>query len=152
MLSAEGLDPGGSGGIGHAGFTFLNGEPTLYAFSREDVANARRNTYQADESGVVFAVTFVNPQLLKPFEFNDVAGSWAWIWDQNAKVPHVLDIAEDQRVKPLGGVEDVVEVAIESSSGRSSATVVFTQDQVMPEAFAAAVAAEVADLDAIEGR
>ena len=150
MLAA--VDGGGiPGGIGHAAFTFLSGEPTLYAFSREDVANARRNTYQADESGVVYAVTFVNPQLLEASEFNDVAGSWAWIWDKNAKVPHVLDIAEDQRVKALGGIEDVVEVAIESSSGRSSATVVLTQNQVMPDEFAQAVAAEVAQLDAIEG-
>lgn len=139
------------GGVGHAAFTFLSGEPTLYAFSREDVENARRNVYQADASGVVYAVTFVRPELLSPTEFNDVAGSWAWVWNENAKVPHVLDIAEDQRVKQLGGVEDVVEVAVESSSGRSSSTIVLTQDQVWPDAFAQAVAAEVAQLDAIEG-
>ena len=151
MLSVEGLDPGGGAGVGHAAFTFISGEPTLYAFSRDDVENARRNVYQAEESGVVYAVTFVRPELLKPAEFNDVAGSWAWVWDQNAKVPHVLDIAEDQRVKQLGGVEDVVEVAVSSTSGRSSSTIVLTQDEVWPDTFAQIIAAEVGRLDQIEG-
>ena len=146
------VGPDASGeGIGHAPATFLTSEDTLYVFSPDDVESAVRNTYQANTSGVVFVVTFVRPELLKAAAFGDVAGSWAWVWDQNAAVPGVTDIAVTQRTKPLGGLEDVAEVAITSTSGRSTGTLTLTQADVMPDTFAEKVRAAVARLDAIEG-
>lgn len=146
------VEPGGEPFTGKAAYTFLHGEPTLYTFSREDVEQAVRNTYQATDTGTVFAVTFVRPELLKPFVFDDVASSWAAVWNANRQVPGVTDIAPDQRVLPLGGLEDVVDVAVESSSGRSSDTVTLSQAEVWPDVFAARIGEQVARLDAIEGR
>ena len=148
MLVIDGESPAT---IGRDPCTFLSGEPTIYTFSPDDIENAVRNTYQADESGVVYAVTFVRPELLQASAFADVAESWANIWNQNAKVPGVEDIAPDQRVLPLGGLQDIATVAIVSTSGRSSAVVTLVQDEVIPDVFAERIRTEVARLDAIEG-
>jgi hypothetical protein len=134
----------------HAPFTFLSSEDTVYVFSPEDVEQAARNTYRADTSGVVFAVTFIQPNFMQPSDFADVAGEYAWIWDYNATVPGVADIAEHQIVQPLGGLEDVADVAVVSSTGRSTGVLQIDQNSVVPSIFSQRVASFRARLDAIE--
>lgn len=141
----------GGGGIGHASYTFRQGESTVYAFSPEDIENAVRNEYTADESGIPYALVFVRPELIQPSAFDDVASSYAWIWNENAKVPGVTDIAPDQQITQLGRLVETVQVAITSTSGRSDLIITLDDQHIMPDAFAAAVRAQVARLDAIEG-
>lgn len=152
VIEGDAVPPGNGsgGGLGKAAYTFLHGEPTVYAFSPDDLENATRNTYTADASQVPFAVVFVRPELLQPFVFDDVASTWAWVWDQNASVPGVVDIAPDQQVTALGRLLETVQVAIESTSGRSEVILTLGDQFVMPDPFAARVRAEVARMDAIE--
>jgi hypothetical protein len=151
-VDGGGATTGLTGSTGqHDSFTFLGSEDTVWVFSPDDIEKAARNTYQADASGVVYAVTFIQPQLIDAASFGDVAGEYAWIWNQNALVPGVADIAVVQNVKPLGGLEDLATVAVISSSGRSDTTIDIDQNNVEPNLFAAKVAAARARLDAIEG-
>lgn len=145
------IDGGGPGFNEHAPCTLLTGEPTVYTFSPDDVENAVRNTYQADDTGVVFAVTFVRPELLQASAFVDVSTEWAAIWNTNARVAGVVDISPGQEVLPLGGLRDTATVAVVSTSTRSSAVITLYDADVIPDNFAARVRAEVARLDAIEG-
>lgn len=152
VLEDGGVPPGdgGGGALGKAAYTFLHGEPTVYAFSPDDLENAVRNTYIADTTQTPFAVVFVRPELIEPFAFDDVAATWAWIWDQNARVPGVVDIAPDQSITALGRLLETVQVALESTSGRSEAILNLEDQYVMPVPFAERVRAEVARMDAIE--
>lgn len=144
----------GTGGIASdatAGFTFLLSEPTLHAFSPELVEDAVRNTYQADLSGVVYSLV-VSGEALRNARTNPdliptVAGQWAAVWNENARVPGVADIVETQEVSPLGSLTDVFQVAVESTSGRSTSILTLTQNQLRPDIFAAVIASEVAALN-----
>lgn len=146
-----------SGGIASdatAGFTFLGSEPTLHAFSPEKVEDAVRNTYQADASGVVYSLV-VSGEALRSARTNPgliptVAGQWAAAWNENARVPGVTDIVETQEDTPLGSLYDVFQVAVESSSGRSTSILTLKSNLVRPDIFAGIIAAEVKRLNAAE--
>jgi len=150
-VDGGGATTGITGSTGQsAPFTFLGSEDTVYVFSPDDIEKAARNTYRCDNSGTVFAVTFIRPDLIDAPSFGQVAGEYAWIWDQNAAVPGVLDIAVTQKIKVLGGLEDVAQVAVGSSSGLSTGQLEVDQNHVEPNLFAAEVAALRGKLDAIE--
>ena len=147
----------GSGGLASeetAPFTFLVSEPTLYAFSPELVEDAQRNTYQADQSGVVFSLVLSGEALKlsrsEPDLIATVAGQWAAVWDTNRAVVGVTDIQETQEVTALGSLDDVVQVAVESTSGRSTGILQLAPVNYRPDLFAQAVADEIAVLDAQE--
>lgn len=154
------IDPGGGGdgggGIGITGeeadATLLGGEATLHAFSPEHVENAQRNIYRADASGVTYALT-LSMEALKPDNaalVNTVAREYAAMWNKNAAVTGVLEIAEVQDTTPLGQLVDIAQVAIESTSGRSQTVLELPESKFPPDLFAAAVGAAVAGLDALE--
>ena len=158
LIGDVGGDDGGSGGgagsEATAPFTFLLSEPTLHAFSPELVEDAQRNTYQADDSGVVYSLVLAGEALkfqqVNPSLIATVAGQWANTWNVNAAVPGVADIAETQDVSPLGSLDDVFQVAVTSTSGRSTAILTLRDQQLRTDVFAGIVAAEVAALDTIE--
>ena len=143
-----------SGGIAsevEAPFTFLLSEPTLHAFSPDLVEDAQRNTYQADVSGVVYSLVLAG-EVYKHLRQNadlvaTVAGQLAAVWDTNRAVPGVADIVETQDVSPLGSLDDVYQVAVESTSGRSTSILTVRDQQVRPDVFSKIIAAEVSALD-----
>jgi len=137
-----------------AGFSFLLAEPTLHAFSPELVEDAQRRTYQADVSGVVSSLLLAG-EVYKHFDQNidlvaTVAGQLAATWDANAAVPGVVDIAETQSVSPLGSLDDVYQVAVESTSGRSTSIIEVDTGDIRSDVFAEIVGAARASLDAAE--
>ncbi len=134
-----------------APFTFLLSEPTLHAFSPELVEDAQRNTYQADTSGVVYSLLLAG-EVYKHMATNatlvaTVAGQLAATWDTNAAVPGVVDIEETQTTSPLGSLDDVYQVAIQSTSGRSTIIATFQPSNIRPDLFAQTVAYWVGVLD-----
>lgn len=137
-----------------AGFTFLLSEPTLHAFSPELVEDAVRNTYQADQSGIVYSLVIVGRALkkaeLSPTLVPTIAGEMAAVWNENAAVPGVSDIVETQETTALGSLYDVFQVAVESTSGLSTTFLTLTQNQTRPDIFAGIIAAAVKRLDANE--
>jgi hypothetical protein len=146
-----------SGGIASeatAGFRPLLSEPTLHAFSPELVEDAVRNTYQADESGIVYSLVVAGEALRyerkHPGNIATVAGQLAAVWNENARVPGVTDIVETQEVSPLGSMDDIFQVAVESTSGIFNSILTVTENQVRPDVFAKIIAAEVARLNAAE--
>ncbi len=147
-------DTGGLGTDATAPFTFLLSEPTLYAFSPELVEDAQRNTYQADASGVVYSLV-ISGEALKNARTNPdliptVAGQLAAQWNENAKVVGVTDIQETQDSTTLGSLYDVFQVAVESTSGRSTSILTLRDQETRADVFAGIVAAEVKSLDAAE--
>jgi hypothetical protein len=146
-----------SGGIASeatAGFRPLLSEPTLHAFSPELVEDAVRNTYQADESGVVYSLVLAGEALryerIHPGNIATVAGQMAAVWNENARVPGVTDIVETQEVSPLGSLDDIFQVSVESASGLFTSILTVTPNQIRPDVFAQVIAREVAALNAAE--
>lgn len=146
MLAIDGGAPTG----GSAAFDFLSGEPTLHTTSPELVEGAQRLAYRAQESGVTYFLTVPTTVFSNPGAVATIAAAWAAVWDANAKVPGVLDIAETQIVQPLGNLQDVAEVVVGSTSGRSSMLVTFQQSNLEPSLFASTVAYWRGQLDAVE--
>jgi hypothetical protein len=147
-------ETGGIASDATAGFRPLLSEPTLHAFSPELVEDAVRNTYQADESGIVYSIVIVGRALknaeLSPTLIPTIAGQLAAVWNENARVPGVTDIVETQEVSPLGSLDDIFQVAVESSSGLFTSILTVTPNQARPDVFSKLIAAEVARLDAAE--
>lgn len=148
------LDDGGGGESGvEADATYLNGEPTIYAFAEDVVEQATRFYYMADSSGVVFTLV-ASGEALKPGNVHlikTVAREWAATWNANAKVPGVDEIdATAQDTTPLGFLVDVANVAVRSASGKTSGILTVSQAESRPDVFAATVAAYRADLDELE--
>lgn len=133
-----------------APYTFIGGEPTIHSFSPDHQEQATRFEYQADASGVVYSLVVSGEALKFPDLIATVAGEWAATWNINAAVAGVEDIAESQDVKPLGGLEDVVQVAVSSPSGKSTSVLTLRQSEVSPDVFAAKVSAERARLAKFE--
>ena len=144
------LDGGGGGSEAEAPYTFQDAEPTVHEFVPGKPEQATRYLYVADASQVGFSLVVGSEALKNPGLISTVAGQWANTWNLNAAVPGVQDIGEDQAVRPLGSLEDVVNVAVSSTSGRSSGIITLTQSQVRPDDFAAEVAAFRKVLDANE--
>ena len=151
-------DTGGGAGYGtgeaEAPFTFLLAEPPLHAFSPDLVEDAQRRTYQADESGVVYSL-LLSGEVYKHFDSNidlvaTVAGQLAATWNANAAVPGVADIVETQTVSPLGSLDDVYQVAVESTSGKSTAIIEVDANDIRSDVFAEIVGTSRASLDAAE--
>lgn len=151
LITDEG---GGIASEAEAPFTFLLSEPTLYAFSPELVEDAQRNTYQADTSGVVYSIVLSGEALRYyrkyPDNLGTVAGQLAAMWDENRAVPGVTDIIPTQDVSPLGSLYDVAQVAVESTSGRSTAIITVRDQDSRPDIFAPIIADAVKSLDAQE--
>lgn len=145
-------DGGGEGGGDEttASYTFLGAEPTLYAFSPDHVEDAQRMSFRADSSGVVYSLTVSGEALKHPDVIANVAGIWANNWNENAAVPGVEEIEDGQEVSTLGSVQDVVNVAVTSTSGRSTTIVQVTQRDMEPAFFAPVIKTTRAQLDAIE--
>lgn len=151
---ADPESPGGGFGTGEeeAEVEFVDGEPIVWEFVPGNPENAVRNLYRAVESGVVFGLV-LSQNAQKPLNagvVNTVARQLGAMWNANAAVPGVTDIAETQDTRPLGGLQDVAQVYVESTSGKSAGILTLTQDEFRSDVFAEAVAAERANLDALE--
>lgn len=144
------IDEGGGQVDVEADAIFRSGEPTVYEFVAGQPEQATRYTYTAAESLVDFSLVVSGEALKSPKLIATVARQWAATWNQNAQVPGVTDIAETQEVRPLGSLEDVVQVAVESTSGRSTAIITLRQSDSRPDVFAQRIADERATLDALE--
>lgn len=152
------LDDSGGGGINTdpgsedtAPFTFGDAEPTVHEFVPGKPEQATRYTYIADASQVGYSLIVSQEAQKFPDLIVTVAGQLANTWNLNAAVPGVTDIGESQNVKPLGSLVDVYNVAVESTSGRSEAIITLTDDEIRPDVFADAIAAERKTLDRLEG-
>lgn len=144
------LDDGGGPVDVQADAIFRSAEPTVYEFVTGRPEQATRYTYTAAESLVDFSLVVSGEALKHPQLIQTVAREWAATWNQNAQVPGVTDIAETQEVRPLGSLVDVVDVAVDSTSGRSTAFIQLGQNELAPEVFAKRIADERATLDALE--
>ncbi len=151
VVGDVGGDNGGGGGSGSEQedpYTYLGGEPTVHSFSPEVVEQATRFSYRADESGVVYSLVVSGEALKFPVLIATVAGQYAHTWNLNAAVAGVTDIAESQEVRPLGSLEDVYNVAVESTNGKTGGVLTLGQDDIRPDVFAEQVAAYRKTLDA----
>jgi hypothetical protein len=133
-----------------AGYTFLSSEPTLVVLSPENVKPGQRMQFRADQSGVVFSLTAYGIVLDSPDRVAATAGRWAAFWNTAAATPGVEEIEESQDVRPLGALYDTANVAVQSTSGRSTGILTLAQDILHVEYFQQAVAQYRATLDAIE--
>src|SRR3954452_12998745 len=111
-----GDEGGGGGGEATASYTFLGSEPTLHAFSPDRIEDAQRMSFRADLSGVVYSLTVGSEALKNPGVIANVAGIWANNWNENAAVPGVEEIEDGQEVTTLGSLNDIVNVAVTSTS------------------------------------
>lgn len=148
------LDDGtGGGGLGEAtaAFTFQGAEPTVHEFIPGRPEQATRFLYTADASGVGFSLVVGKEALKSPALIRTVAGQNAAAMNADAAVPGVVDIAETQDVKPLGSLDDVFQVAIDSASGRSETIITVASIDMRPEVFAQIVAETRATLATWEG-
>ncbi len=153
VVIVDGGDEGGGGGGGEAtaAYTPLGSEPTLHAFSPDRIEDAQRITYRADLSGVVYSLTVS----LEAFNNNpgviaNVAGIWANNWNENFAVPGVTEIEDGQEVTTLGSINDVVSVAVDSTSGNSTTILTVRQRDMEPQFFAPLIQKSRAVLDASE--
>ncbi len=129
-------------------YTYLGGEPTVHSFGGEQVEQATRFSYRADQSGVVFTILASGEALNNPGVIATVAGQLAHQWNVNATVAGVTDIAESQEVKPLGSLDDVYNVAVESTNGLTGGVLVLATEDTRTDVFAEKVAAYRKTLDA----
>ncbi len=151
------IEPDGGGGATDGGeataaYTPLNSEPTLHAFSPDRIEDAQRITYRADESGVIYSLT-VLAEALKEDNLPNlgvVAGIWANRWNINAAVPGVTEIEDGQEVTTLGSINDIVSVAVESTSGNSTTIVTVKERDMEPQFFAPIIKQTRSLLDALE--
>jgi hypothetical protein len=133
-----------------AAYTFLGSEPELVTVSPEKSFPGQRMQFKADNSGVVFSLTAYGVVLDTPDRIDATAGRWAAFWNQAALTPGVQEIETSQDVKPLGALYDVANVAVESTSEKSTAILTLAEDILHIDYFVQQVAAFRAKLDAIE--
>lgn len=148
-----------------AAYSFLAAEPTVQVLSSEIVRDAQRVTAQAQASGVVYSLVFApyptSPQgevVWTPESIDSQLAYWAGIWDSNSQVPGVAGISLSQEVDVTGRLEDVAQVYVLSSSGRSSTQLSLGPRSWLPsvagttltQSFPDAVAQARAQLDAVE--
>ncbi len=148
------IDDSGGTNVGGGGlpdtedaYVYLGGEPTVHAFSPEKVEQATRFSYQAAQSGVVYSVLASGEALNNPGVIATVAGQLAHTWNTNAQVPGVTDIAESQTVSPLGSLDDVYDVAVESTDGKTGGVLTVKDQNIRPDVFAELVGDYRAQLD-----
>ncbi len=147
-----GDEGGGGGGEATASYTVLGSEPTLHAFSPDRIEEAQRISYRADLSGVVYSLT-VSAEALKPDNLANlgvVAGIWANNWNENFAVPGVTEIEDGQEVTTLGSINDIVSVAVDSTSGNSTTIVTVQQRDMEPPFFKPIIAQTRSTLDTLE--
>ena len=144
------VNGGGSPGDQEAAVTFESAEPAIVEFTAGNPVQATRYFYVADASQVGFSIVAKVDPLTRADTIATIARQFAYAFDVDAAVPGVLDIAETQDVKPLGGLTDVVQVAVASTSGKSTSILQLDQQDIRPDLFAAAVATERARLDTFE--
>lgn len=143
-----------AGGISEeeAAFTPRGGEPTVYAFNPEKIEDAERFYYMANESQVIYPLVVSGEALKFPDLIATVAGQLAFAWNQNAKVPGVLQVSANQEAQPAGNLIDVFDVYVSSTSGLTQGLVQVQGQDVRPDLFAKLIGAERATLDKYEGR
>ncbi len=152
VIDDGGGDIGGGGDETTAAYTVLGSEPTLHAFSPDRIEDAQRISYRADLSGVIYSLT-VLAEALTPDNIHivaQVAGIWANRWNQNAAVPGVTEIEDGQEVTTLGSINDIVSVAVDSTSGNSTTIVTVHERDMEPQFFAPIIAQTRATLDTLE--
>lgn len=145
------LDDGGGLGEESAAFTFEASEPTVHEFIPGRPEQATRFLYTADASGVGFSLVVGQEALKSPNLIRTVAGQNAAAMNADAAVAGVVDIAETQDVKPLGSLDDVFQVAIESASGKSQVIITVRSIDMRPAVFSQIVAAQRATMATWEG-
>lgn len=131
---------------------FIQSEPTIQTLGANIVQDGQRFTYQAIPSQVVFSFEF-GPWPNKNVTAQDIAitaNGWADRWNANASQPGVVNISLAQEVSPAGNLEDIAYVTVQSTSGRSTSLISGRIDHFFPSIFDPWVAAERANLDAIE--
>jgi hypothetical protein len=106
--------------------------------------------FKANNSAVVFSLTAYGAVLDTPDRIDATAGRWAAFWNEAALTPGVQEIETSQDVKPLGALYDTANVAVESTSGKSTSILTLPEDVLHIEYFVQQVAAFRAKLDAIE--
>ncbi len=129
-------------------YTYLGGDDTVHSFGDAKVEQATRFAYRADESGVVYTILASGEALNNPGVIQTVAGQLAHQWNINATVPGVVDIAETQITKPLGGLDDAYDIAVISTNGKTPGVLQLEPADTRTDVFAEKVAAYRKTLDA----
>lgn len=143
-----GTDVGG-GGLPEQedAYTYLGGEETVHSFDLEHVESAMRFSYESIPSGVVFTILAGKEAQKSPGLIKTVAGQMSHAWNLNVAVPGVVDVAETQEVRPLGSLDDVYQIAVESTNGKTGGVLTIDSVDIRPDVFAQLVAAYRATLD-----
>lgn len=148
------VDGGGGTDVGGGGlpeqedpYIYLGGESTVHSFDLEHVEQAMRFSYEAIPSGVVYTILAGAEAQKSPGLIKTVAGQMSHAWNLNAAVPGVVDIAETQEVRPLGSLDDVYQIAVESTNGKTGGVLTVEAVNIRPDVFAQLVAAYRAQLD-----
>ncbi len=154
LIEPDGGGDGDGAGEATAAFTQLTSEPTLHAFSPDRIEDAQRITYRADESGVIYSLTVLAEALteLNLPNLGRVAGMWANRWNINAAVPGVQEIEDGQEVTTLGSINDIVSVAVDSTSGNSTTIVTVKDRDMEPQFFEPIINRTRSFLDAMEAQ
>ncbi len=145
-------DGGGITTDAEADVTVLGGEPTVHAFSPAKIEQAERIYYRADASGVVFALVVSTEAQLHPDLILTNARQVAATLNVDRAVDGITGITETQEVDDLGGINDVFEVAVRSSSGLILQTFTVSPSSMRADVFADLAASWRRSLDALEGR
>lgn len=131
---------------------FLQAEPTIQTIGADVIRDAQRITYQAQPSGVVYSLLFAPwPSPVWSDEtVSQQANEWADRWNENAAQPGVVGVNVTQRVNEAGNLQDVADVYVRSTSGRSTSLIVADLPHFWPDQFAQLVATERGRLDSYE--
>ena len=131
-------------------YEILAGENTVQLLGATDVQDIYQVTARAIPSGAVFHVAFP-PVIDDPENIAEILGVWAGWYNDAAKLPGVVGVSTLQDVDAAGQINDVNEVTVKSSSGRTNQTIAVSGEDWGTPKVADAVAKAVAQLDALEG-
>lgn len=142
---------GGPGGDLSGEWKHISSEPTVELVGGTQVQDVQEVVTQAIPSNVIFTLRFV-PEANVPTIVNSLRSEFAGYFNALAAIPGVAGVTTYQDLDGSDQIQDVMQLNVVSTSGRSTAPLVETQFGRNLEDMATEVAAARANLDAIEGR
>lgn len=136
-------------------YSFISSEQVTVLIPPNSTRTEQQVTAQATASGIVFLARFIAELYQYPDEVASSLNTLAQWFNDYAAVPGVAGISAVQEINSQNELEDKIDVTVVSTSGKSSTvfrTFYPTVDfgNVVYDNFAAAVARQRAQLDAVE--
>jgi len=135
-------------------YTFISSEQVTVDLSPTETIEEQQVTAQANKSGVVFVSRFDTLSYANAGQTADTLDQLAGRFDTWSAVPGVVAIVSVESITPANMLRLGTEVTVRSTSGKSTTTFNWTYPVAefsTVEPFIAAVKAQVAILDAVEG-